>query len=491
MYFFIVLTLWTVLQPIHTSLFSGSEWRNSQTYAALPCFREAKGINDFAKCYFAPPLGYDDKHYIGLEQPVLPLLDYLLGSQVDIYSVQSKVQLFSLILIIVSMLVFFRFTIFSLTVTALYGIALFDNPTFNFFALSYQPDLLSMGLIFAGATLAILDKTSRSYIPEVLAGIGIMVKPQHGAIAFMMIMSFRYINMRQNGISYLRLFIRAVLTTLPTVFFVVSNFVAMKMHIGVAYPGLNTSIGGMSLFPRDLIIEIFKQMFPRNGYEYLRITLLIYITAVLITMYRRKGYISVLLLAVIAAGAYVFTYVVFVIGFIANIYYGSILFITLNLLMIYLLHSFSKAEEDKPFILPKNWVKILIAVLIIGVAVKVLHRPQEHFSILLRDRHKMCDPRYVRAFADALPGDNIYLNNRTLEPTIRTALGRGSNLWYLNLGAFRDIKVKEIKSGEDFYYFSCSYFNELLNSDEKAKQFIDKYADVLFINGEWTVWKLK
>lgn len=490
-YFLIVTALWLILDPVETSLFSGSEWRNAQTYAALPCFREAGSFMDVVRCYFAPPLGFSDGHYIGLEHPVIQFLDWVLGSEVNIYTVKSKMQLLALILTLTPVILFLRFSLLSVFAAVLYIIALLDNPTLNFFALSYQPDLFSMGLIFTGAALGLKDKNDISYIPEVLVGLGIMVKPQHGLIALSLLMCVRMLRMNLSRRSFVSLFLRSFVTAIPTGLFVVSNKVALMSGIGVPYPGLGTSIGGMSLFPRETVIEVFKQMLPRNGYEFLYIVFGLYVLALCAAFLRRKGFFGALFTGFSGMTAYVVTYVIFVIGFIANIYYGSVLFLTLNLLTLNAFRLIFNSESEKPLISWKNFAAIAVGALIIFGAVKYLGRPAEHFTILLRDRHKMCDPAEIRDFADTIASDNIYLNNRKLEPTIRTSLERGTNLWYHNLDAFREIKKEGIEAGADYYYFSCSYFNDLLYSDEKAVKFIEGYADKIYENGEWKVWKLK
>jgi len=490
---FVVITgvLFASMHPIKSSLFSGSGWRNTQTYAAFPCFKEADNWKEFARCYFAPKLGFDDKHYVGLEQPVLPLLDYVFDSKITEFKFKSKTQLLALILILIPVLFFFRFTVLSFALTALYYIALADNPTLNFFALSYQPDLLSMALLFTGAALGALDKKGRSYIPDLLVGIGILVKPQHAAVGFLLMICFRYLNMRLTEVSYSKLFKMACVIVLPTLFYIISGKIAIKMGAGVVYPSLTTLLGGFKSYPKEFILENFKQMFARNGQEYLYLTYFFILLAIAFAL-RLKGRIgAVILVVVTAVFAYVFTYCVFLTGFIANLYYGSVLFITANMSVLYFFSMFCDYEEETPFKIFNRWYVILPVCALVITAFLALDRKPAHFEYVLRDRHHNCEPAEVRGFSDKIPVEQRLLNSGYLEPTVRTALGGGNSLWHTGLGTFREKNKNEIMSGKDFYYFSCSYFTDMMNSNEKSVRFLNEYSDLVFKNGEWTVWKLK
>lgn len=487
----IVFILYLVMTPMKTSLFSGSGWRNTQTFAAYDCFKQSKNFSSISKCFIAPKLGFNDKHYVGLESPILQLSDLVLSSKISIYTIQSKTQLIALILIFVVTIIFLRWQIIVIGSLFLYFASLLDNPTLSFFLLSYQPDLLSMGLIFTGVAFAILDTENKSFIPEILLGIGLVVKPQHAPVGALSgaLIRFRYL---LNGSIKIKKFIHyCLIIVLPIGLFIFLNQVTLWYGIGDAYPSLFAILGGFNSYSSDHIFENFFSMFKRNGVEYLIISVAL-LSISIFSAYRLNKLGYFLSYIIIIAIGYILTYSMFLTGFIVNIYYGSILFITINCIIIFGLSHVVEYFENVSYTPAINLSIFLLFIFVTTISYVGLLRPKSYTEKLLLNRETICIPNDIEPFSNNVIADYTYINNPKLEPTIRTALGKGQNIWFESIYERYHSDIRErIENGEEAYYYSCGHFTTMLKNNAGAFDFLRKNADTVYANNGWIVWKFK
>lgn len=465
-----------ILEPINTSLFAGSAWRNTQSFAPYMCFQDSNDIYGFLKCFFAPNLGFDDKAYSGLELPLLPMLDYILNSKISIYYVQSKVQLFAIILVLMSFLFLSKFRFSSVLLLGIIFIGIIDNPTLYFHILSYQPDLFSIALILFGISLLLQE--DKSYIPEILIGIGILFKPQHALIAFT---TFMYLRVVYHN-NYADIFKRSIIIIGIILLSLVSAKMSQFMGISESYPSLTAILGGFDRYG-NIAFNYFIQMFQRNGIEFLGITVVILLSALFIIENKTKIFYLLIILFL----TYIFTFCFFLTGFIVNIYYGSVLSLVF---MIILIVSFSELSnylfksEKSGF-----YINVLLSIIFIISLVFVV-RPKDFYTQILTDRKEICSPKKIRSFIteQKITGTFI-LNEPPYEPTIKVSIGSGSNLWFQNLDENYINLIK--KQDNELYYFTCAHFTEMLKNDFNKYKLINENFKEFYNQDDWILYKLK
>lgn len=475
------LILLFLLEPISSSLFEGSAWRNTQSFAPYICFQNSDDIYGFLKCFFAPNLGFDDKAYSGLELPLLPMFDYLLNSNVSIYSFQSKMQLLGVIFIFVSFLFVSKFSLSSMLLLLIISIGIIDNPTLYFHILSYQPDLFSIALILVAISL--LLQNEKSYIPEILVGMGILFKPQHALIAFVSFIYLRIVYLNYKTYINVDIVKRASIIMGIVLLSLLSAKISQLIGISEKYPSLTAIVGGFDQYG-NIAFDYFIQMFQRNGIQFIGISVILFLIASLISKEKRR--IFFILLGILSF-TYVFTYSFFLTGFIVNIYYGSVLSLVF---MIILLISFNEISNN--FFKFQQWKffinSLLFIILIINLVILV--RPKDFYTSILTDRKEICAPKNIRQFINNhnIVGDFL-LNEPPLEPTIRVAIGKGENQWFQNIDDnYLDSLVNQ---NNEIYYFSCGHFTEMLNNDAQKHDLMVKRFDKVYSINDWIVFKLK
>ena len=477
----VTLSLMIILEPFSSSLFSGSAWRNTQSFAPYMCFQNSDNVYSFIQCIFAPNLGFDDKAYSGLELPLLPMFDYLLKSNISIYIFQSKMQLLALVLIFVSFISLSKFKLSSLLIISILTIGIIDNPTLYFHILSYQPDLFSIALILF--SISLLLQNEKSYIPEILLGMGILFKPQHALIAFLSFLYLRIVYLNHQKYINIDVIKRASLIIGIVVLSLIVGKISQFIGISEKYPSLTAILGGFGQYS-DIAFDYFIQMFQRNGLQFIVICCVLFLLTLVISKTKRK---NLLVLFGILSFAYIFTYSFFLTGFIVNIYYGIVLSLVFMIIALVSFYEISiHIDRFEQFKFYGN--SLLFIILIISLV--LVARPKNFYAKILTDRTKICTPENIRVMISKYNIQGIFLlNEPSYEPTMRISIGSGKNFWFQNLDrSHLDLMMNE-KS--DYYYFTCAHFTKMLKNDTNKYNLITSNFEKIINVDDWIVYKLK